>query len=444
MPKNADIFLCEICDFNCCKKSNYDIHILTSKHIKANNANNSNISNDVSTSSRSNTTSSSTSETLRRHVNHPYQQQRQQQQQIQSDDDQLKQANNDSEINDKTIGDTNEDECKSASSSPRSSAVKRDESAGAGVKKEKKKVSFNDSLLQVHLIPNISYNSLSIEKFKYQLKTTTITMENNDIDEENDLIGYDDYSVLNTNSAAAISSSNPYAAANYRLSRQSDSAVTSAYPSSYYDHTPIRERDSAKQTNINFYNNNNNNSTGNETSASSKTSFLLSSSLISSYHNASTVNNNNNNNNSESNVNSSNSSNNPYQYTAAPQVHELSKAFMPNSKLYRTTIFKSFQETNDMKSGDQSRRINSANRESPGLNRNNSAKSDNQTEMNNNSNNNSRSGTEQQQQQISSASYLNKFAAKKRESPTATSITNRIGSSTSSASSFSINSRGAS
>ena len=45
-PKNADIFLCEICDFNCCKKSNYDIHILTSKHIKANNANNSNIKKD--------------------------------------------------------------------------------------------------------------------------------------------------------------------------------------------------------------------------------------------------------------------------------------------------------------------------------------------------------------------------------------------------------------
>ena len=45
MPKNADIFLCEICDFNCCKKSNYDIHILTPKHIKANNANNSNNSN---------------------------------------------------------------------------------------------------------------------------------------------------------------------------------------------------------------------------------------------------------------------------------------------------------------------------------------------------------------------------------------------------------------
>ena len=40
MPKNAQLFLCESCDFKCCKKSNYDVHILTSKHIKANNANN--------------------------------------------------------------------------------------------------------------------------------------------------------------------------------------------------------------------------------------------------------------------------------------------------------------------------------------------------------------------------------------------------------------------
>jgi len=40
MPKNAENFLCEICDFKCCKKSNYDVHILTPKHIKANNANN--------------------------------------------------------------------------------------------------------------------------------------------------------------------------------------------------------------------------------------------------------------------------------------------------------------------------------------------------------------------------------------------------------------------
>jgi hypothetical protein len=32
MPKNAEKFYCEKCDFICCKKSNYDAHILTSKH----------------------------------------------------------------------------------------------------------------------------------------------------------------------------------------------------------------------------------------------------------------------------------------------------------------------------------------------------------------------------------------------------------------------------
>ena len=30
--ENAEIFYCEHCDFKCCKKSNYDKHILTSKH----------------------------------------------------------------------------------------------------------------------------------------------------------------------------------------------------------------------------------------------------------------------------------------------------------------------------------------------------------------------------------------------------------------------------
>ena len=33
MPKNANFFDCTICDFKCCKKSNYMIHILTLKHI---------------------------------------------------------------------------------------------------------------------------------------------------------------------------------------------------------------------------------------------------------------------------------------------------------------------------------------------------------------------------------------------------------------------------
>ena len=38
MPKNADIFLCETCHFTCSKKSNYDKHLATVKHINANNA----------------------------------------------------------------------------------------------------------------------------------------------------------------------------------------------------------------------------------------------------------------------------------------------------------------------------------------------------------------------------------------------------------------------
>jgi len=34
MPKNADIFLCESCDFKCCKLSNFKKHISTLKHKK--------------------------------------------------------------------------------------------------------------------------------------------------------------------------------------------------------------------------------------------------------------------------------------------------------------------------------------------------------------------------------------------------------------------------
>jgi len=34
MPKNADIYVCKQCDFKCCKKSNYDSHLLTAKHIR--------------------------------------------------------------------------------------------------------------------------------------------------------------------------------------------------------------------------------------------------------------------------------------------------------------------------------------------------------------------------------------------------------------------------
>ena len=34
MPKNAEIFICKICDFKCCKQSNYDKHLATAKHQK--------------------------------------------------------------------------------------------------------------------------------------------------------------------------------------------------------------------------------------------------------------------------------------------------------------------------------------------------------------------------------------------------------------------------
>jgi hypothetical protein len=34
MPKNADFFYCECCDFKCCKQSNYSTHLMTAKHMK--------------------------------------------------------------------------------------------------------------------------------------------------------------------------------------------------------------------------------------------------------------------------------------------------------------------------------------------------------------------------------------------------------------------------
>ena len=34
MPKNANIFICELCDFNCSKQSNFIIHSQTAKHLK--------------------------------------------------------------------------------------------------------------------------------------------------------------------------------------------------------------------------------------------------------------------------------------------------------------------------------------------------------------------------------------------------------------------------
>ena len=32
MPKNAEVFSCEKCNFTCFKKSNYDTHLATRKH----------------------------------------------------------------------------------------------------------------------------------------------------------------------------------------------------------------------------------------------------------------------------------------------------------------------------------------------------------------------------------------------------------------------------
>jgi len=42
MPKNADKFVCESCNFRCCKRSNYDIHLLTAKHKRITNDNEKN------------------------------------------------------------------------------------------------------------------------------------------------------------------------------------------------------------------------------------------------------------------------------------------------------------------------------------------------------------------------------------------------------------------
>ena len=40
IPKNANIFSCHICDFKCYKKSNYDTHLQTAKHINRTKLNN--------------------------------------------------------------------------------------------------------------------------------------------------------------------------------------------------------------------------------------------------------------------------------------------------------------------------------------------------------------------------------------------------------------------
>ena len=39
MPKNADSFICDVCDFKCCKYSNYLCHLKTKKHTQSENDN---------------------------------------------------------------------------------------------------------------------------------------------------------------------------------------------------------------------------------------------------------------------------------------------------------------------------------------------------------------------------------------------------------------------
>jgi hypothetical protein len=48
MTKNDKYFLCEVCDFNTCKKTNFNIHLQTQKHINNSLATPSNIKNDES------------------------------------------------------------------------------------------------------------------------------------------------------------------------------------------------------------------------------------------------------------------------------------------------------------------------------------------------------------------------------------------------------------
>ena len=38
-PKNAELFACENCDFSCCKKSEWDRHLMTQKHENLTNPN---------------------------------------------------------------------------------------------------------------------------------------------------------------------------------------------------------------------------------------------------------------------------------------------------------------------------------------------------------------------------------------------------------------------
>ena len=50
MPKNAKTYECKKCSFICIKKSNYNIHLLTAKHLRKKlekNGNNGNIKNAI-------------------------------------------------------------------------------------------------------------------------------------------------------------------------------------------------------------------------------------------------------------------------------------------------------------------------------------------------------------------------------------------------------------
>jgi len=211
-------------------------------------------------------TQSSTNETLRRHYYHS------------------PQATT-------TISDENKDliiNGKSIEVFPADETIKQEDllqEQQTAVKKEKKRVSFNDSLLQVHLIPNLSSaSSLSIEKFKYQLKTTTITMENNDnIDEDNEIIDNYDQKYTTTNNNNLKDSTN----------------------------------NNNNKINFSFYKPNETNNSISVNDENSTKTYLLSSSLISSLQN----------NNNETITNNS--------------------SIIPNSKLYRTTLFKTFQDTSN-------------------------------------------------------------------------------------------------
>jgi len=39
VPKSSEKYFCEICDFNCSRKSQYDRHLMTRKHQMATNSN---------------------------------------------------------------------------------------------------------------------------------------------------------------------------------------------------------------------------------------------------------------------------------------------------------------------------------------------------------------------------------------------------------------------